>query len=117
MLIITARRFGCSIMIAVAMIAALAAAGAAASADGAVWCHDSARDLVTRRAAAACDGRIVDDNEAAHIRERRRARIRRGLGGTRTAVPRGRISGSGTGFFIASDGTLVTNAHVVANCR
>ncbi len=117
MLKITAGRAGCSIAIAAGMIAALAVPGAAAGADGAVWCHDAARDLVTRRAPDACDGRIVDANEADRIRARRRARVLRGLGGIRTAVPRGRISGSGTGFFIASDGTLVTNAHVVANCR
>ncbi len=117
MLEITAGRAGCSIAIAAGMIAALAVPGSAAGADGAAWCHDAARDLVSRRAAEACDGRIVDANEADRIRDRRRARIRRGLGGMRTAVPRGRISGSGTGFFIASDGTLVTNAHVVAGCR
>jgi len=116
MLEFTAGRAGCAIAIAAGMIAALAMPGAAADADGAVWCHDAARDLVMRRPTKACHGRIVDDNEADRIRERRRARIRRGLGGMRTAVPRGRISSSGTGFFIASDGTLVTNAHVVANC-
>ena len=117
MLKITAGRAGCSIAIAAGIIAAFAVPGAAAGADGAVWCHDAARDLVARRAPDACDGRIVDANEADRIRARRRARVLRGLGGIRTAVPRGRISGSGTGFFIASDGTLVTNAHVVSGCR
>jgi len=117
MLEITAGRVGCLIAIATGMIAAFAVPGAAVGADGTVWCHDAARDLVTRRAADACDGRIVDEIEANRVRERRRARIRRGLGGIRSAVPRGRISGSGTGFFIASDGTLVTNAHVVGGCR
>ncbi len=114
---ITAGRAGCLIAIAAGMIATFAVPGMAAGTDGAVWCHDAARDLVTRRAPDACDGRIVDANAADRIRARRRARIRRGLGGMRTEVPRGRISGSGTGFFIASDGTLVTNAHVVAGCR
>ena len=117
MLVIWAGRAGCWIVIAAGMMTALVAPGAAAGADGTVWCHDAARDLVTRRAADACDGRIVDANEADRVREQRRARVRRGLGGGRTEVPRGRISGSGTGFFIASDGTLVTNAHVVSGCR
>jgi S1-C subfamily serine protease len=112
----TAGRAGCAIAIAAGMIAALAMPGAAADAGGVVWCHDAARDLVIQRPANACLGRIVDENEADRIRERRRARIRRGLGGMPTAVPRSRISSSGAEFFIASDGTLVTNAHVVANC-
>jgi len=116
MLEFTAGRAGCAIAIAAGMIAALAMPGAAADAGGVVWCHDAARDLVIQRPANACLGRIVDENEADRIRERRRARIHRGLGGMSTAVPRGRISSSGAGFFIASDGTLVTNAHVVAYC-
>ncbi len=112
-----AGRAGCLIAVAVGMITALAPPGVAAGADGLVWCHDVARDLVTRRAAEACAGRIVDGQQAERVRARRRMRIRRNLGAMRSAVPGGRISGSGTGFFIAGDGTLLTNAHVVTGCR
>ena len=47
----------------------------------------------------------------------RRERIRRVFGGARRAAPAGRRGRGGTGFFIAADGALVTNAHVVAGCR
>ncbi len=111
-----ARRIGGAIGI-VALIAAIAAPDTAVGTDGLVWCHDAARDLVTRRAAEACRGRIIDDAAAERVRTRREERIRRNFGGVRNAVPGRRRSGSGTGFFIASDGALVTNAHVVARCQ
>lgn len=117
MLNFRAGRTGWAIVIAAGMITSLTSPGAAVDADGPVWCHDAKRDLVTQRPADACNGRIVDETEADRVRERRRARIRRSLSGVQGAAPRGRIGGSGTGFFIASDGTLVTNAHVVAGCR
>ena len=98
MLETTAKRAGCWIAIAAGMIAALVVPGAAVGADGAELCHDSARDLVTRRAADACDGRVVDKTEAERIRDRRRARIRRSLGGmTQKQVAAQAISARGVG--------------------
>ena len=117
MLKLSAGRAACAIGIAAGMIAALAPPAAAVDADEPVWCHDTTRDLVARRPADGCEGRIVDAEEADRVQERRRARIRRTLGGVQNAVPRGRMGGSGTGFFIAHDGSLVTNAHVVAGCK
>ncbi len=109
-------RNGRGLAIAAPLIAVLASSGASADGDRIAWCLDVARDLVTRRAPDACAGRIVDDAEAAGVRARRLQRIRRGLDGHRQAVPGRRMGASGTGFFVAADGTLVTSAHVVAGC-
>jgi S1-C subfamily serine protease len=108
------------IAVAIAMAVGISVSGAPATAaqtDAVVWCLDAARDLVTRRHALDCKGRVVDDATADEVRERRRTRIRRSLVVTPKPVARGRIAGSGTGFFITADGALVTNAHVVAGCR
>ncbi len=99
------------------MTLALVPPSGAADAEDAVWCLDVARDLVTRREAEACAGRIVDAEEAGRVRARRRDRIRRNFDAVERNAPGRRMSGSGSGFFIAPDGTLVTNAHVVDGCR
>ena len=99
------------------MTLALVPPSGAADAEDAVWCLDVARDLVTRREAEACAGRIVDAEEAGRVRARRRNRIRRNFDAVERNAPGRRMSGSGSGFFIAPDGTLVTNAHVVDDCQ
>ncbi len=94
---------------------AFAAAPAAAQTET-VFCHDVARDMVVRTTAYDCKGVVVDEAEAARIRERRAARVRRAIKEEPPAYEDTRIGGSGTGFFVAADGTLLTNHHVVRQC-
>lgn len=81
-----------------------------------VLCHDTARDMVVRTTAYDCKGTVVDEAEATRIRERRAERVRRAIKEDPPAYEDTRISGSGTGFFVASNGTLLTNHHVVRRC-
>lgn len=50
------------------------------------WCYDSARDALNRALPAACAGRMVDDGEAARLREARANKVRAIIGDAR---PRG----------------------------
>lgn len=77
-----------------------------------VHCHDTVRDIVQRKLANRCDGAIVTREEAAAIRGRRANAIRRAL----EPVPGRRLTGIGTGFFVAEAGQVLTNNHVVAGC-
>ena len=79
-----------------------------------VLCHDPVRDIVTRRLAQACDGKVVSAAEAAAIKARRQDRLRRILNRA-TAAPGSRRISIGTGFFVA-DGVIVTSKHVVEGC-
>lgn len=81
-----------------------------------VLCHDVARDMVVRSTAYDCKGVVVDEAEAARIRERRAARVRRAIKDDPPAYEDTRIGGSGTGFFVSAGGALLTNHHVVRQC-
>ena len=81
-----------------------------------VHCHDTVRDIVQRKLANRCDGAIVTREEAAAIRGRRADAIRRALEPVPAAVPGRRLTGIGTGFFVAEAGQVLTNNHVVAGC-
>lgn len=81
-----------------------------------VLCHDTARDLVVRTMAHACKGVVVDEAEAARVRERRAERVRQAIKPETPAYEDTRLGGSGTGFFVAADGSLLTNHHVVRQC-
>lgn len=108
------------------MIALSCLAAGAAAADqrlsvpdpvsGLVWCHEPARDLVRRRLAWRCEGRIVDAAQAQRLRQARAERTRRILKGSPPLVPGRRRTGSGTGTVVSRDGHMLTNLHVIANC-
>lgn len=81
-----------------------------------VLCHDPARDLVVRTLPYDCKGVVVDEAEAARVRERRAARVRQAIKPQPPAYEDTRLGGSGTGFFVSADGALLTNHHVVREC-
>ncbi len=83
-----------------------------------VYCRDPARDIVLRLAITACQGEIVSDKEAEAARARRFAAIRQSLNRSeKPAFTKGRrLKMIGTGFFITTEGKVLTNNHVIANC-
>lgn len=89
----------------------------AAEGPAVVNCHDEALGTVQKTLARDCNGRIVGDTEAEAIREKRRERIRRALAKpSRPQFQGHRLKSVGSGFFVATDGALLTNHHVVDDC-
>lgn len=77
---------------ALAMMLGLLAAPAAGQVRGdigATWCYDADRDALSRALPGACAGRVVDDAEAAKLRDGRANRVRDVIGASRqpAAVP------------------------------
>ncbi|MEQ9609348.1 MAG: serine protease [Kiloniellaceae bacterium] len=112
-----------SISLATAVTSAvllLAAGGPEAAAQpptAPVNCAVDRLGTVQQTTAADCHGRIVSDEEAEDFREQRRTYIQRVLS-RKTEIPIAgkRLTGIGSGFFVAADGSVVTNGHVVENC-
>ncbi len=101
------------------------ATGRAASADdrrpsdpsAVVWCYDEGLSIVSRKQAWRCRGRIVGDREAEEIQNRRIRRIIDGFEKPKPLFDGTRLSGSGTGFYVSTVGHVVTNHHVVDDCK
>ncbi|AFL76089.1 S1 family peptidase [Thiocystis violascens] len=88
-----------------------------ASASALVNCHDEARGMVSRIRADNCQGRQVTDAEAAAIRDRRRSYVKESFDANlNPTVPGKRLASIGAGFFVDTEGALLTNAHVVKDC-
>ena len=105
------------------MCAALLGAGPSHG-QGVVHCLDEARGTVRDATADQCRGRIISADEARRLRDARDERINRIVRGSdrppaTRELPQGTVvrRRSGTGFFIAADGTLLTNRHVAGGCR
>lgn len=106
-------------LITCALLAVLAAAGAtpATAQSSVVYCHDVARQTVSRMLAHKCEGEVVNEARAAEIKAARIQRMQRALkGGPPPLVPDRELVSVGTGFFVAADGKLLTNKHNVDKC-
>ncbi len=106
---------GCAVLVFLAG----PATHALAAGDPIIYCFDPGRDQVARMRAETCKGEIVTKAKAEEIRERRRQRIRSIMQrGKRKPIVKGtRLASTGTGFFVAKSGHLLTNNHVIDGCK
>src|SRR5579862_6574572 len=92
-----------------------------AQADGSgavVYCYDRARDVVTREMASECHGDVVSESFAKGVQERRDAATLRALNAQGAKGPEGlRLVRYGTAFFVDASARLLTNNHVIEDCR
>ncbi|MBK1693744.1 peptidase S1 [Chromatium weissei] len=84
-----------------------------------VNCYDQKREMVTRTHPDNCQqGQPISDDEANAVRDRRRAYIQQSLDADKNPIIVGkRLVSIGAGFFVNTEGALLTNAHVVKNCE
>ena len=83
-----------------------------------VYCYDKGRDMVTRVLRSECRYEVVDEAQARAIQERRDAAKQRALGGTSPKGPAGlQLAKIGTAFYVDDAARLLTNNHVVQDCR
>lgn len=88
-----------------------------AAASNVVNCFDADRDHVQVLLKSDCKGQVVSDAEADKIRQRRIDRIRQKLQNqSKPLAPGKRLISVGTGFFVAPEGMILTNNHVIARC-
>lgn len=88
-------------------------------ADGpdAVNCYNETLETIRKTRPADCRGKVVGDAEAEAIKQKRREYIK-GVLSTPAAIDlEGKhLAGSGSGFFVAADGSLITDRGVVDRC-
>lgn len=84
-----------------------------------VYCYDAERQLVVRELASDCHGQVVSAAEADAIKNQRSERLGREIGNDGQSAPPGTsaMRKIGTGFFVDPNGKLVTNHHVIADCK
>jgi len=96
----------------------LASSDASPSAPFVVYCHDSDRDVVDRVLASLCHGEVVTEDEAKAIRERRSQYIAHVLHFDQRSGPEGmELARIGTAFFVDETARLLTNNHIVDECK
>jgi S1-C subfamily serine protease len=82
-----------------------------------VNCYDAARDGVARVLVGECHGKVISDDEAQAIIEKRESRLKQALGrrapGSRDGL---HLVSLGTGFYADDRGRLLTNNHVIDGC-
>lgn len=104
-----------------AVSAAPAALGQQARGDGSaaliVNCFDPTRNVVQKTRRDECRGTVVSADEAGKIDAARRDYVRRAFNEQREAILPGRaLKRIGTGFFVDTDGAVVTSRHVIEHC-
>ena len=83
-----------------------------------IWCLDVARNHVRQIPAWRCKGKVVSEDEARRIKVSRFQRIKRRVSvPKKNLFPGKRQRGSGTGFFVSTNGHVLTNEHVVKSCK
>lgn len=84
-----------------------------------VYCYDAGRQLVVRELASDCHGQLVSAADADAIRKLRSERLGREISNDGQSAPPGTTAMRkiGTGFFVDPKGRLVTNHHVVVDCK
>jgi serine protease Do len=84
-----------------------------------VYCYDRARDGVSRVLASECHGEVVSEAFAKAVQERRDAATLRALNAQSLKGPADgmRLVRIGTAFYVDDAARLLTNNHVVQDCR
>jgi len=83
-----------------------------------VNCYSARTDTVEPLFRNQCQGQVVSDDEAKVIRQKRIDRTRRALQAAASPVPADfKRKSAGTGFFVTETGLMLTNNHVIAECR
>ncbi len=114
---VSIRIAGAVVMLLAAGFALCRGAAAQEASGNVVYCYNEALDLVQNTAPAQCNGRIIGQKEADEVKRRRLERMRGAVSRpVQEIAPGKRLTGTGSGFFVAADGRLVTNNHVVDNC-
>ena len=92
---------------------------AAQAPDFVVYCYDAERQLIVRELASDCHGQVVSAAEADAIKNRRSERVGREIRNDGQLAPPGTsaMRKIGTGFFVDPRGKLVTNHHVIVDCK
>ncbi|EWY41477.1 hypothetical protein N825_27260 [Skermanella stibiiresistens SB22] len=92
---------------------------AAASAEPPIAiCYEPDQDVVSRVTPADCRGRVVTEEEAEALADARARRHRAQIIGDRQSRPDDKVEirTAGSGFYINSQGQVLTGFHVVARC-